>query len=171
MTAAYMRGRAQAGDFLEALPAAPLGCPHVATVAAQYGALYSNCRRQGGRRGQRSTSQAGRPPAQRAAEVPVERMGEVSAGLAVSAGCAGQGGLAVPVSAQLLFGPHGFLEGGGSVGGVDVSEERGQVGGGVAQGVGDVPVPGAEDLVEGEVDVAGVPAGVGEAVQGGESPR
>ncbi len=96
------------------------------------------------------------PPAFGAGEVLVSGVGDVAAGVFVGAGGGAEGGLPGPFPDELLLGSHGVFGGAGSVCGVDVAQERGEVGGGVFDLVGDGPVPGPQHFVGGGLDVYGV---------------
>ena len=98
----------------------------------------------------------------------MEGGGDVAAGVSVGALGGAEGGLPGPLADELVLGSHGVFGGAGPVCGVNITQERGEVGGGVVDLLGNGPVPGSEHLVGGGLDVADGPAGEGEAVQGGE---
>src|SRR3954471_8033796 len=94
-----------------------------------------------------------------------QRGAQLAGGLAVSAGWAVDQ-LAFVGPLRPLAGGHPLVERPGSIRGIERAEQVGQVGRRLGDPVGQLPAAGGQGVVEGAVDVAGGPAGGGEAVQG-----
>src|SRR3954453_23036543 len=101
-----------------------------------------------------------------AGQVSAQRGGQVAGGLAVRTGRAQD---ELPLGGALGGLDRGdvCIQGAGAVLGVDGAQQGGQVDDGLADLAGEAPAAGGQGVGDGSVDVAGGPAGGGEAVQGG----